>query len=50
MSNGEEGRPNLSDFIAVLKEMNIDPWVISEALDSQELGAKYMSDLYNAKN
>lgn len=46
MPDGREGLPNLADFIDVLKEMNIDPWVISEALDSQELGAKYMHDLY----
>ena len=46
MPNGEEGKPNLNDFVDVLKEMNIDPWVISEALDSQEIGAKYMCDLY----
>ncbi len=46
MPDGSEGLPNLDDFISVIKEMNIDPWVISEALDSQELGAKYMHDLY----
>ncbi len=46
MPDGREGRPNLDDFVAVLKEMNITPWVISEALDSQEIGAKYMRDLY----
>ena len=27
--------------------MNIDPWIVSEASDSQEIGAKYMRDLYN---
>lgn len=46
MPDGSEGLPNLDDFISVIKEMNIVPWVISEALDSQELGAKYMHDLY----
>ncbi len=46
MPDGSAGSPNLDDFIAVLKEMNIEPWVISEALDSQELSAKYMHDLY----
>ncbi len=46
MPDGTVGKPNLDDFVAVLKEMNITPWVISEALDSQELGAKYMRDLY----
>ena len=46
MPDGRPGMPNLDDFVAVLKEMDIDPWVISEALDSQELGAKYMHDLY----
>lgn len=46
MPNGEVGRPNLDDFVDLLHEMNIDAWVISEAHDSQELGAKYMHDLY----
>ena len=46
MPDGRPGMPNLNDFVDVLKEMDIDPWVISEALDSQELGAKYMHDLY----
>lgn len=46
MPNGEEGKPNLNDFVELLHEMNIDAWVISEAHDSQELGAKYMHDLY----
>lgn len=47
MADGSEGRPNLDEFVQVLKEMNIDPWVISEASDSQEIGAKYMRDLYS---
>lgn len=46
MSNGEIGRPSLDDFIEVIKEFNLDPWVISEANNSQEIGAKYMRDLY----
>ncbi len=46
MPDGRPGMPNLDDFVAVLKEMNIEPWVISEALDSQEQGAKYMHDLF----
>lgn len=46
MPDGSVGRPNLDDFITLLKEMQIDPWVISEASDSQEIGAKYMHDLY----
>lgn len=46
MPDGSVGMPNLADFVAVLKEMEIDPWVVSEALDSQEIGAKYMRDLY----
>ncbi len=46
MSDGREGKPNLDDFVQVLKEMNLDPWVVSEASDSQEIGAKYMHDLY----
>lgn len=49
MPNGEQGMPNLDDFVAVLHEMNIAPWVISEAHQSQELGAKYMLDLYTGK-
>ena len=46
MPDGSEAKPNLNDFVDILKEMNISPWVISEALDSQEIGAKYMRDLY----
>ncbi len=46
MPDGRVGMPNLDDFISVLKEMKIEPWVISEALDTQEIGAKYMHDLY----
>ncbi|MBO5954825.1 MAG: TIM barrel protein [Clostridia bacterium] len=46
MPNGDEGKPNLDDFVALLHEMKIDPWVISEASDTQEIGAKYMHDLY----
>ena len=46
MPNGAEGLPNLNWFVELLHEFNLDPWVISEAHDSQELGAKYMSDLY----
>lgn len=52
MKDGSVGRPNLEDFVKLLIEMDINPWVVSEARDSQELGAKYMRDLYNnyAKN
>lgn len=46
MPNGEVGLPNLDWFVELLHEMNIEPWVISEAHDSQELGAKYMRDKY----
>ena len=46
MPDGSEGKPNLDDFVSLLHEMQIEPWVISEAHDSQELGAKYMFDLY----
>jgi len=46
MPDGKIGKPNLEDFVLALKELNINPWVISEALDSQEIGAKYMRDLY----
>jgi len=46
MADGRVGKPNLEDFIQVLKEMKIDPWVVSEASDSQEIGAKFMHDLY----
>ena len=48
MDDGREGRPNLKEFVEVLHELDIDPWVISEASDSQELGAKYMLDLYKS--
>lgn len=47
MPDGSVGRPNLDDFVTLLHEMNIEPWVISEASDTQEVGAKYMLDLYN---
>ena len=46
MPDGRVGMPNLDDFIEVIKEMNIDPWIVSEASDTQEIGAKYMRDLY----
>ena len=46
MPDGSVGRPNLDDFVALLHEMNINPWVISEAHDSQEIGAKYMHQKY----
>ena len=49
MPDGSVGMPNMDNFVGVLKEMNISPWVISEALDSQEIGAKYMYDLYLSK-
>jgi hypothetical protein len=47
MPDGSEGLPNLNHFVDVLKEMDIDPWVISEASDTQEIGAKFMYDEYN---
>ncbi len=51
MPDGSVGKPNLDDFVALLHEMEIEPWVISEASETQEIGAKYMRDLYkNAKN
>lgn len=51
MPDGSAGKPNLDDFVSLLHEMEIDPWVISEASDTQEIGSKYMRDLYyNAKN
>ena len=46
MPDGTVGKPDLKDFIEILKEMDINPWVVSEASDSQEIGAKYMRDLY----
>lgn len=46
MPNGEQGLPNLDWFVDLLHEFNLEPWVISEAHDSQELGAKYMRDKY----
>jgi hypothetical protein len=46
MPNGDEGRPNLDDFVALLHVMQIEPWVVSEASDTQEIGAKYMRDKY----
>lgn len=46
MPDGSVGKPNLDEFVALLHEMEIKPWVISEASDTQEIGAKYMHDLY----
>ena len=46
MPNGQEGKPNLDDFVTALKELDIDPWVISEAQDTQEIGAQYMLEKY----
>ena len=46
MPDGTVGKPDLKDFIEILKEMNINPWVVSEASDSQEIGAMYMRNLY----
>ena len=46
MPDGSVGKPNLDDFVSLLHEMEIEPWVISEASDTQEIGAKYMHDLY----
>lgn len=46
MPNGSEGLPNLDWFVECLHELNLEPWVISEAHDSQEIGAKYMRDKY----
>lgn len=46
MPDGSEGLPNLDGFVELLHKMNIEPWVISEAHDSQEQGAKYMRDKY----
>jgi len=46
MPNGSEGLPNLDWFVELLHEFNLEPWVISEAHDSQEQGAKYMRDKY----
>lgn len=47
MPDGSVGKPDLDDFVALLHEMEIEPWVISEASDTQEIGAKYMRDLFN---
>lgn len=46
MDDGKPGLPNLDDFVKILKDLDLEPWVISEAMDTQELGAKYMCDLY----
>lgn len=46
MPDGSEGLPNLKEFTNVLLELKIEPWVISEASETQELGAKYMHDCY----
>lgn len=46
MPDGRIGLPNLDDFAAVLHEMEISPWVISEAQDTQEIGAMYIKKAY----
>lgn len=48
MPDGSEGLPNLDWFVELLHEFNLEPWVISEAHDSQELGAKYIRDKYHS--
>lgn len=48
-ADGSAGLPNLNDFIDVLKEFEITPYIISEARASQELGAKFMRDYYYGK-
>lgn len=48
MPDGRIGLPNLDDFVVLLHEFQLDPWVISEASDSQEIGAKYMLDKYKS--
>ena len=49
MPDGSVGKPSLEDFVSLLHEMEIDPWVISEASDTQEIGAKHMLDLFQEK-
>ena len=48
MDDGRPGLPNLDDFARVLHEFNLEPWVISEAMDTQELGAKYILERYKS--
>ena len=43
----EKFTAHICNFVEILKEMDIDPWVISEASDTQEIGAQHMRDLYN---
>lgn len=46
MPNGGKGLPNLDEFVELLKEFNLTPWVVSEARDSQDKGAIYMHEKY----
>jgi len=46
MPDGREGLPNLNNFATVLKEMEISPWVVSEAQDTQEIGASYIREKF----
>lgn len=46
MPDGRVGKPNLDDFVELLHELEINPWVVSEACDSQEIGARYMAEKY----
>lgn len=43
--DGRDGEPNLVDFVDVLKTYDINTWIISEAYDSQDLGAIYIKNL-----
>lgn len=43
--DGREGEPNLTDFIDVLKTYDINTWIISEAFESQDLGAIFIKNL-----
>ncbi len=49
MPNGDKELPNLDDFVELLKEFDLEPWVISEANQSQDQGALYMKNAYEKR-
>lgn len=45
--DGAEGEPNLTDFISLVKKYNVNTWIVSEARDSQDMGAIFMRKEYD---
>lgn len=41
------GEPNLADFVSLVKKYKLNTWIVSEARDSQDLGAIFMRKEYD---